>query len=176
MMRGLLVLVLVGACGGRTSATSEPALANTQSAPRCEGEVCVMPAEPLVDELGIEHSRPSHAGDVVVVHFWATWAKASLADLPQMIGAWQTWHTRDVVFLGVLTTTATDDELRAVLEEYPLKYSLVRAPTREALLAYDYPTSVPQTFVFGRDGARVMHRVGALAESELERVLQSVAR
>lgn len=170
------MLALVVAC--RAPEASERTIANAQTtaAPECEGVACVLPDVELTDELGITHTPASLKGEVVVVHFFATWAKPSLQDLPQLMQAWDVWRLRDVVILGVLTTPASDDELKEALLQHPVKYTLVRTPTRDALLAYGFPTAVPQTFVFGRDHARVLHRVGALKEGELERVLESAAR
>lgn len=176
-MTHVLAVLALAACGGG-AATTAPPITNTRStaAPTCEGVACVLPDVELTDELGITHTPASLKGEVVVVHFWATWAKPSLQDLPQLMQAWDAWRLRDVVILGVLTTPSTDDELKEALLQYPVKYTLVRTPTRDALLGYGFPTAVPQTFVFGRDHARVLHRFGALKEGELARVLESVAR
>ncbi len=171
-MRHWWVVLLLAGCA-RNASPQEPVLANTRTKP-CD-RVCVFPEIAMTDLADITHTRESLGGHVVVVHFWATWAKPSHTDLRVLHGMWDRYRQRDVVFISVVTSEDSDDELRTFLVDNPVLYPLVRA-TPAILAAFNYPTMIPVTFVFGRDGSRDAYHVGTLREDELASLLDLLTR
>jgi hypothetical protein len=174
-MSRLLVTLLLAACTPRGS--SSP-IANTKEpgpGTPCDGDVCVLPDVAMTALGRLEFSRADLADKVVVVHFWATWAQTSKPDSVTLMKAWERFRQRSVIFFGVFTSDDSEERLRDFLIDYPIQYSLVRA-TPAIMAAYNHPDMIPMTYVFGRDGARVMHHVGTLDEKELMSLLEQVAR
>jgi peroxiredoxin len=174
-MRAWIVLLLLSSCSRGPSA---PVITNKQAAPAappCDGPVCVLPDVTLTTDANLDHSRADLANDVVIVHFWATWAKTSAADFATLTNAWERFRERNVVVFGIFTSEDSEAQLRDFLLDHPIQYPLVRA-TPAIMSAYNYPDKIPTTFVFGRGGARVMHHVGALEEEALMSLLEQVTR
>jgi peroxiredoxin len=61
------------------------------------------------DSTRHELSLSAYKGKVVLVHFWASWSKASVADLPTLLALYQKYHQHGFSIIGV---SLDDDQLR----------------------------------------------------------------
>jgi thiol-disulfide isomerase/thioredoxin len=180
-MRWLCVLSLL-ACG-RPAPPQEPrpsqepplATVTTEAAKPAKPAGCAercLPEVALVDVRGTRHDRASLAGKVVVINFFATWTGPSKKELP-VLAKVSSQYGAQASFIGVLIS---DDgieaaELDAFLAKYGVSYPVVRA-TREIQQAFNYPSALPHTFVYDRDGNLAGDHVGALDESKLTKILE----
>lgn len=166
---GPLAFAIFVACA--SSKASAPPPANITPAPACAGDEC-LPSVAMVDTAGRVHTTETLSGKIVIVNFWATWAKASLTPVPMLARIHDKYAARDVVLLGVLTQSA-DETLSEFLTTQPVPYPVVKA-TEELLTAYGYPQNMPTTFVFDRRGKRVALKVGSFTEPGLTALLEKL--
>jgi len=173
MQRFVSVVALVG-CGGapaQKSTTAAPPIANTTPQPATEpGER--MPDLALIDIRGGVHNRASLAGQVVVVNFFATWAKPSQKELPILAEA-ALHYTGKATVLGVLTDQVDDATLGEYITDNGITFPVIRG-TSEILAAYDYPQALPASFVFDKTGALAKQQVGAFRDADLTTLLESL--
>jgi hypothetical protein len=95
-------------------------------------------------------------------------------EIPDLSKAYSRWKDKGVVFLGVMTDSPDNQSLLNFQSDYEMSYPVVRANS-DLMVSFDYPQSLPTTFVYARFGKQVYKHVGALREAELEQVLSPLA-
>ncbi len=130
-----------------------------------------MPGVAFVDTQGVQHDRGTLAGQVVVINFFATWAKPSRAEAPILASVAQRYVGK-ATFIGVLTSDDQGD-VDAWIREHGVTYPVVRS-TPAIMEAYESPAAMPTTFLYDRSGALVDKRVGGLSEAKLLEMLDKL--
>ena len=103
-----------------------------------------------------------HVGKPIVINFWATWCGPCRSEAPLLERAWRKYRDQ-VVFIGVDIQDFTGDA-KSFVDKYDLTYPI----------AYDGPaklwepwglTGLPETFLVGRDGTIVDHKIGEYTDA-----------
>lgn len=125
-----------------------------------------------VDLAESDFSLSDHTGEVVVVHFWATWCDQCETEMAELEIAWQTYQAQGVQFVGV----AMADDPAAVTEmAVLLGLTLPLIVEEEDAITSSYGvTAVPETFIIDRDGNVAYFHIGAVSAAELEAELESL--
>ena len=119
------------------------------------------PVPPLdvTDLAGNPWRLDAHAGQVVVLNFWATWCEPCRVEMPSL-DAMAARRRRDVVVAAV-NYKETPDVIRRFLERAPFKATVLL--DRDGDAASDWtPRVFPSTVLIGRSGQPVHVVVGEL--------------
>ncbi len=143
------------------------------SAACVKGQRDCLPDVNYVDTAGKAYTTAALAGKVVVVNFWATWCKPCQHEIPALSKTYDKYKAKNVVFLGVMTDNADDDSLLNFQSDHEMTYPVVRASS-DILVSYNYPESLPTTFVFDKGGKQIYSKVGGVTERELADLLDPV--
>jgi thiol-disulfide isomerase/thioredoxin len=166
---GVIIFLFVHLSSNANSPTltigSKPAAASC-----AKGEHC-LPDVSYIDTNGVAYSKASLAGKVVIINFWATWCKPCLKEIPDLSKISEAYKNKGVVVLGILSSDNPDNAtLLNFQSDNNMTFPVVRA-TSDILVSYDYPGSLPTTFIFDRNGRQVANHVGALSEQKLNDIL-----
>jgi len=164
-----LLTALVGCTGSPTAATVTvinvyPA-SERVPAPALRGEL--LGASGTFD-LG------AHAGDVVVVNFWASWCGPCVAEADDLEQTYQSTKADGVAFLGI--NTRDDREPARAFLRGRSTYPSVFDPTGRLALGFKVPpNAIPATIVIDRKGRIAAVARRAILHSELEPVVAQLA-
>jgi len=175
--KALIGLLLAGTIGVliflfvHLSTGSSPTIGSKTAAAACQkGEAC-LPDVTYVDTNGTAYTKQSLAGKVVVINFWATWCKPCQKEIPDLSRVYERYKSRGLVVLGVLASDNPDQgTLLNFQSDNEMTFPVVRA-TSDILVSYDYPGSLPTTFIFDRTGHQAHTHVGALSSERLTAIL-----
>lgn len=118
-----------------------------------------------------------YRGKVLVLDFYATWCEPCRASIPKLIAMQQRLGTKGVELVG-LNVGGPDDRIKvaAFARELNIAYPLGFPDKALTDLFLSDNQTIPQTFVFGRDGQLAKRFVGFEESTgiELEKVVESV--
>lgn len=128
---------------------------------------------------GSRTSLAEQHGKVLVLDFYATWCEPCRESIPNLINLHRRYERKDLVVVG-LNVGGPDDRVKvaAFAAEFHIDYPLGfpdKALT-DVLLAGD--TSIPQTFVFNREGKLLKHYIGydETMHEHLEKLIEAEVR
>ncbi len=169
MVAVLVLLVLVAGCTG-SQATSVQGLrmfapADRKPAPALRGE--------LLDGSG-SFDLADHAGDVVVVNFWAQWCAPCVVEADDLEQTYQATKDDKVRFLGINTRDQRDHAKSFVAGR--ATYPSVFDPAGKLAVGFKVPpTSIPSTIIIDRQGRIAAVAFGAVLRVELEPIVVELA-
>lgn len=109
-------------------------------------------------------------GKVVILDFWATYCPPCLEEIPDLV-ALQKQHRDDLQIIG-LHVGGSDDkpQVPAFVEKLKINYPLAFPQDELSAVLLQNDDSIPQTFVFNREGKLVKKVVGydANVKNEIE--------
>jgi len=150
-----VVLVMVAAAMGGTQGAA--AAERTKSVAIGLGAGYRPPEFSAEDLSGTVQSLGDHTGNVVVLHFWATWCPYCRGEIGELTQLHMEWASKGV---RVITISTDQDagKLKQFLAKSPVPYPVIHDPS----IADQYAISgIPVTYVIGRDGRIVQRLDGA---------------
>jgi thiol-disulfide isomerase/thioredoxin len=135
--------------------TATVAMAAEQNQPLAVGEV--MPEWDVIGWTdGVERNLSNYRGKVVVIDVWGIWCSACINAFPALKELQESFHDRDVVFLGIHSAGTDLDQVRKLMKskkwDWPTGLDagedIGSGTTVERYVIRGYPT----TIVVGRDG------------------------
>jgi thiol-disulfide isomerase/thioredoxin len=105
---------------------------------------------------GSPFDQKTLAGKVVLVDFWATWCGPCIAEMPNVLAAYEKYHDKGFEVVGISLDTDRD-ALEAFLKEREIPWTILfETPEGQGwqhpLAAYYGITGIPTVILVGRDG------------------------
>ena len=128
-------------------------------------------------ETNSQRSRLSdYRGKVLVLDFYATWCEPCRQSIPRLNGLQEQYGPAGVQVVG-LNVGGPDDRIKvsAFAQEMKIQYPLGFPDKALTDLFLSDDQTIPQTFVFARDGALLKRFVGydATTSADLETVIKT---
>ena len=115
------------------------------------------------DLMGKTHSLSQYRGNVVVLHFWASWCPYCRQEIPELTTLQQEWVDKGVRVLAI----SVDQDvatLKRFLAQSPLPYPVIADLQADPSVADQYGVSgIPVTYILSRDG-HIASRLNGSAE------------
>ena len=112
------------------------------------------------------------AGKIVVINFWATWCAPCVREMPAL-AALQERLAADVVVVGLLQDTVTNEQARTFVSGLRIPYPIARSSS-EIERVFPPVERLPMTFLLDRWSRLVAMYLGELDMDELERDIRKV--
>ena len=164
----LLTLVITLSFAACTGTTQRSVVKDTAPAK----PVAPMPAiqltdldVPMLNNAGaISNAKLSSltgTGNVVVIDVWATWCGPCRQSIPDLIKVQSEYKAKGLKVIGLTTEEPEEskDQVKDFVTQNNMSYQIGFA-TRELAQALKFSNSIPQCYVFGKDGKLVDKLVG----------------
>jgi thiol-disulfide isomerase/thioredoxin len=173
----LSVAMLLGAC-------AKPVANNKPTPPSSGPSNTTYPMPPLssyaeMGWVGTNNQRTrlmDYRGKVLVLDFYATWCEPCRQSIPRLSGLQEQYGPEGVQVVG-LNVGGPDDRIKVneFAQEMNIQYPLGFPDKTLTDLFLSDDQTIPQTFIFGRDGALLKRFVGydTTTSTDLETVLQT---
>ncbi|MDQ6978632.1 MAG: TlpA disulfide reductase family protein [Mariprofundaceae bacterium] len=119
-----------------------------------EGDSAIVTTLPDVD--GQPHSLPQ--GEVVLLHFWATWCAPCREEIPSMVAMYNVLKAQGLKVFAV-STDKNGDDVREFIQLHHISFPVVRDVDVSFANRYGI-TGYPETYIINRQGVVVKHIVG----------------
>ncbi|MDQ1638545.1 MAG: hypothetical protein QOF62_1884 [Pyrinomonadaceae bacterium] len=169
--------MLLGACA--------KSVANKEPAPPSSGPAnTTYPMPPLsthaeIGWVGTNSQRSrliDYRGKVLVLDFYATWCEPCRQSIPRLNGLQQQYGPQGVQVVG-LNVGGPDDRIKVneFAHEMNIQYPLGFPDKALTDLFLSDDQTIPQTFIFGRDGELIRRFIGYEGDTgaEIERTIQT---
>jgi peroxiredoxin len=104
----------------------------------------------------------NYSGKVLLVNLWATWCGPCRMETPELVKLHKEFQSRGVEMIGLSTEDpdASAESVSEFVREYNVEYQIGWARREVAQVLMQGRTSIPQSFVIGRDGHIVKRFIG----------------
>jgi thiol-disulfide isomerase/thioredoxin len=104
---------------------------------------------------GKKLSLDEYAGKTIFIHFWATWCKPCIKEMPAIIQAENLLQNENVIFL--MASGETVEEIETFKNSHDYNFNYVRVENSEELNVQALPT----TFIFNSKGDLAFSETGS---------------
>jgi thiol-disulfide isomerase/thioredoxin len=159
------------ASGAASVATSQPKAANVAPASTAAQPAGVPAATPeqdfelqLLDASKLKLSKVLGRRKIVIINFWATWCGPCRREIPELIALQKDYKNKDVEIFGLSIEDPQQyrELVQSFAKQFDINYKVGFSPMSMFMTfnGADQRKSIPQTFVFGRDGKLLQHIKG----------------
>ena len=162
----VISLGLLAAFGASSCNSNDPPtkIAVNSSRPAATKTALTTLPRPILDAenkaaTGAPIKLADYSGKVLLVNLWATWCGPCRMETPMLVKLHKEFQSRGVEMIG-LSTENPETSAQSVFEfikEYDVNYQIGWAKPEVAQTLMQGRTSIPQSFVIGRDG-RILRR------------------
>ena len=119
------------------------------------------PAFSVLDLKGQRQSLKQYRGQIVVLHFWASWCPYCRGDIPKLLQIHEQNSSQGVTILTV-SIDHDIEQLKAFVQRAGLPYSVISDTRSESSLADAYGVrGIPATYILDRDGRVAFQSTGS---------------
>lgn len=128
----------------------------------------------LPDGDGNSRSLDDYRGDVVLVHFWASWCGPCVKELPDLNALQRRFADRGVTFLAI-STDSSADAAREKAEQLGPDLQLLLDPDRKVAEAYE-ASALPTSYLVDPDANIVLAKRGSFSGKALRDLAERIER
>ena len=162
---GLLAAFGVSSCNSNDPEINPPSSATTnRPTARVTAGLTSLPPQILAAEnrsaSGTEPIKLSdYAGKVLLINLWATWCGPCRMETPALVQLHREFQSRGVEMVALSTEDpdASAQQVLKFMRDYEVDYRVGWATRDVAITLMQGRTSIPQSFIIGRDG-RILRR------------------
>lgn len=162
VLAAAMVALPMSGCGGGETQESEGTAETTErdsedsSTGTAPGQ---FPPEFALEDLnGNTVTLADYEGQVVVIDLWATWCPPCREEIPFLVDLYEEHKDKGFVVLGIGLDQGGADVLRKFADENDVTYPVL---VGDRAVSSDYrASSIPTTYIVGRDGRIVERHVG----------------
>ncbi|HKY46258.1 MAG TPA: TlpA disulfide reductase family protein [Pyrinomonadaceae bacterium] len=163
---GLLAAFGVSSCNSNdlTPANSSKSASANRPTARVNSGLSALPREILdAENKAVGGAAPiklsDYSGKVLLINLWATWCGPCRIETPELVKLHKEFQSRGVEMVA-LSTEDPDASAQTVMDfmrDYEVNYHVGWATRDVAITLMQGRTSIPQSFIIGRDG-RILRR------------------
>ena len=181
----VIVLGLLATFGFSSCNSNDPPTANSASAKRPTARVnaglVTLPAKILdVENKAASGTDPiklaDYSGKVLLINLWATWCGPCRMETPELVRLHKEFQSRGVEMIALSTEDpdASSQMVANFVREYEVDYRVGWANREVAITLMQGRTSIPQSFIIGRDGRIVKRFIGFNPETTPPQLKQAL--
>jgi len=116
------------------------------------GSLRPAPRFSLADAQGVRHALEDLKGNVVVLHFWASWCHPCLGEIPEWVNFSATFQDRPVKFVAISLDQNWEDALKILPKQATPSHQLLSLLDTSGKIAEEYGTyQFPETYLLNQD-------------------------
>jgi len=124
----------------------------------------------IADTNGTIHTLEKYLGKWVLVNFWATWCPPCLEETPEFSALYRSRKNNDLMVFGIAVDSADPKRVLEFAEKQKMSYPLILGDDN-VTSQFGKIHALPTTFLYDPTGKKVLHRIGPLTRSELEKLI-----
>lgn len=105
-------------------------------------------------------SLSQYRGQLVLLHFWATWCHPCKRELPELQSLWLRRRDAGLAVVTVATDRSDIFAVRALAEQLALEFPVLYEPGDDVRVQYQV-ADLPLSYLIGRDGQVIAKVVGS---------------
>ena len=166
---GLLAAFGVSSCNSNDPASTNPPSSATANRPtvRINSGLSSLPRQVLdAENKAASGTAPiklaDYSGKVLLINLWATWCGPCRMETPELVKLHKEFQSRGVEMVALSTEdpAASAQMVTNFVREYEVDYPVGWANRNLAITLMQGRTSIPQSFIIGRDGRIVKRFIG----------------